>query len=152
MDSSGEMVGVLALNDAIAAAERQGLDLVEISPTAVPPVCKITDFGRYKYEQQKNAVKAKSKQKIVHVKEVKLRPNIAAGDFDVKLRNAMRFVKDGDKVKVVLSFRGREITHNEVGYEVMGRFREAMLEVGRVESDMKLEGKQIHMIIAPKLR
>ncbi len=130
-------------------AQEVGLDLVEISPNASPPVCKIMDFGKFKYEQQKKAVEAKKKQKIIEIKEVKFRPNIDTHDYDVKMRNVTRFLEDGDKVKVTLRFRGREMAHQELGREVLNRIADDTAELGKVESMPKMEGRQMIMVIGP---
>jgi translation initiation factor IF-3 len=135
--------------DALRLAEEVGLDLVEISPNANPPVCKIMDFGKYKYEQQKKAVEAKKKQKVIEVKEVKFRPNIDKHDYDVKMRNVTRFLEDGDKVKVTLRFRGREMAHQELGREVLERIAADAEDLGKVESMPKMEGRQMIMVIGP---
>lgn len=149
INDAGDMLGVMPPAQAMKLAAEQGLDLVEISPNAVPPVCKIMNYGKYKYELQKKAQAAKKTQKIVDTKEVKIRPTIAEGDFKIKLRNAIKFIGEGDKVRVSLMFKGREITHNEVGFAVMNRFKEEMIEHAKVEVEPKMEGKQIFMILAP---
>lgn len=146
----GEMLGLMKPADALSKAISLGLDLVEISPTAKPPVCKIMDFGKFKYEMQKKAHEAKKKQKVVELKEIKVRPTIADGDYQIKLRNATKFVQDGNKVKISLMFRGREITHNEVGFAVMTRFQDDLSEIAKIEVAPKMEGKQIFMMISPK--
>ena len=135
--------------DAIRLAESVGLDLVEISPGAVPPVCKIMDFGKFKYEQQKKAAEARKKQKIIEVKEVKFRPNIDDHDYDVKMRNVSRFLEDGDKVKITLRFRGREMAHQDLGREVLERIAKDTEGLGKVESMPKVEGRQMIMVIGP---
>ena len=119
--AEGEQLGIMATRDALRMAEEQHLDLVEIAPKAKPPVCRIMDFGKYRYEQQKREKEAKKKQKVINIKEVKLRPNIEQHDFDVKLKNALRFVEEGNKVKVTIMFRGRELSHPELGKTVLGR-------------------------------
>ena len=131
-------------------AEQAGLDLVEISPTAVPPVCKIMDFGKYKYEQQKRESEARKKQKIIEVKEVKFRPNTDTHDYDVKMRSVARFLEGGDKVKVTLRFRGREMAHQNLGRELLERVAEDIKDLGKVENMPKLEGRQMVMMIGPK--
>ena len=131
-------------------AEEQHLDLVEVAPKVKPPVCRIMDFGKYRYEQQKREKEAKKKQKIVTIKEVKLRPNIEQHDFDVKLKNALRFLEEGNKVKVTIMFRGRELSHPELGREVLDRVSEQLKELVSIERDAKLEGKNMTMILAPK--
>lgn len=146
----GEMIGIVSPSEGLSLANQHGLDLVEISPAAIPPVCKVMDFGKFKYELQKKAHEAKKKQKIVEIKEVKLRPTIADGDYQIKLRNSLKFIKDGNKVKVSLMFRGREITHNEVGFAVMTRFQDDVADLAKVEVAPRLEGRQIFMMLAPK--
>ena len=133
-------------------AEEQHLDLVEVAPKAKPPVCRIMDFGKYRYEQQKREKEAKKKQKVVSIKEVKLRPNIEQHDFDVKLKNALRFVEEGNKVKVTIMFRGRELSHPELGKEVLSRVAEKLGGLVSIERNAKLEGKNMTMIVAPKVQ
>jgi len=130
-------------------AEDAGLDLVEISPNASPPVCKIMDFGKFKYEQQKRESEAKKKQKTIEVKEVKFRPNTDIHDYDVKMRNVMRFLENGDKVKVTLRFRGREMAHQDLGRNLLERVADDVQEVGKVENMPKMEGRQMVMMIGP---
>ncbi len=130
-------------------AEDVGLDLVEISPGANPPVCKIMDLGKFKYEQQKRAAEARKKQKIIEVKEVKFRPNIDTHDYDVKMRNVFKFLEEGDKVKVTLRFRGREMAHQELGRDLLQRVSNDTKEIGKVESMPKMEGRQMIMVIGP---
>jgi translation initiation factor IF-3 len=148
--ASGEQLGIMATRDALRMAEEQHLDLVEVAPKAKPPVCRIMDFGKYRYEQQKREKEAKKKQKIVTIKEVKLRPNIEQHDFNVKLKNALRFLEEGNKVKVTIMFRGRELSHPELGREVLDRVSEQLKELVAIERDAKLEGKNMTMILAPK--
>ena len=131
-------------------AEEQHLDLVEVAPKAKPPVCRIMDFGKYRYEQQKREKEAKKRQKVITVKEVKLRPNIEQHDFDVKLKNALRFLEEGNKVKVTIMFRGRELSHPELGREVLDKVSAQLKELVSIERDAKLEGKNMTMILAPK--
>ncbi|WP_184807461.1 translation initiation factor IF-3 [Nitrospirillum iridis] len=150
IDAAGEMVGVVSLRDALIAAEEAGLDLVEVSPNAEPPVCKILDYGKFKYEAQKKAAEARKKQKIIEVKEIKLRPNIDDNDYDVKMRSARRFLEEGDKVKVTMRFRGREMAHQDLGMNVLVRVRELLDDMAKVEQMPKLEGKQMIMILAPR--
>ena len=126
-----------------------GLDLVEISPNAEPPVCKILDYGKHKYEQQKKAAEARKKQKVIDTKEIKIRPTIEEHDYQVKLRNARRFLEEGDKVKVTLRFRGREMAHLDLGMEVLRRFKKELSDIGKVETEPKLEGKQAMMLMGP---
>ena len=148
--AEGENIGVVTPARGIALAEEAGLDLVEISPNAVPPVCKIMDLGKFKYEQQKREAEARKKQKIIDIKEVKFRPGTDTHDYDVKMRNVLRFLEDGDKVKVTLRFRGREMAHQELGVELLNRIRDDVGELGKVESMPKLEGRQMVMMIAPR--
>jgi translation initiation factor IF-3 len=150
VDANGDMVGIVSLRDAIMAAEDAGLDLVEVSPNADPPVCKILDYGKFKYEAQKKANEARKKQKIIEVKEIKLRPNIDENDYDVKLRSAKRFLEEGDKVKVTMRFRGREMAHQDLGMNVLVKVRDDLGELGKVEQMPKLEGRQMVMVLAPK--
>jgi len=144
------MLGVVALAQAQKLAKDKGLDLVEISPNTSPPVCKILDYSKYKYELQKKARLARKNQKVVETKEIKVRPTIAEGDYQVKLRNATRFIKNGDKVRFSLQFKGREVTHEEVGFNVINKFKRDMDDVAKVEVQPKKEGKQIFMIMVPK--
>ena len=148
--ADGEMVGVVSLRDALLAAEDAGLDLVEIAPQAEPPVCKILDYGKYMYEAQKKAAEARKKQKIIEVKEIKLRPNIDDNDYDVKMRSARRFLEEGDKVKVTMRFRGREMAHQDLGMNVLVRVRDELDELAKVEQMPKLEGRQMVMVLAPR--
>lgn len=136
--------------DALERAYSVSLDLVEVSPNAVPPVCKIIDFGKLKYEDQKKANVARKRQKTIDVKEIKLRPNIDTHDYDVKMRNARRFIDDGDKVKVTLRFRGREMAHQELGAQVLQRVREELDKIAKVEQMPKFEGRQLTMVMAPR--
>lgn len=149
-DVEGETLGIMQVRDALQMAMEQHLDLVEIAPKAKPPVCRIMDFGKYRYEQQKREKEARKKQKVISVKEVKLRPNIEQHDFDVKLKNAVRFLEEGNKVKVTIMFRGRELSHPELGREILGRVAEQLKDSVSVERDAKLEGKNMIMILAPK--
>jgi len=144
------MRGVMPVSDALRVAEEAGLDLVEISPAADPPVCKVLDYGKYKYEMQKKAAEARKKQKVIGLKEIKLRPTIDNHDFDIKMRNAKAFLEEGDKVKITLRFRGREMAHQEVAYKVMSRVRTVLDAVGKVESEPSFEGRQMIMILAAK--
>jgi translation initiation factor IF-3 len=146
----GDMLGVVSIREALYAAEEAGLDLVELSPNADPPVCKILDFGKYKYETQKKKNEARKKQKTVDVKEIKLRPNIDDNDYQVKLRNARRFLDEGDKVKVTLRFRGREMAHQDLGMNVLVRVRDELEELSKVEQMPKMEGRQMVMVLSPK--
>jgi len=144
------MVGVVSLRDALLAAEDAGLDLVEIAPQAEPPVCKVLDYGKFKFEAQKKAAEARKKQKVIEVKEIKLRPNIDDNDYDVKMRSARRFIDEGDKVKVTMRFRGREMAHQDLGMNVLIRVRDELEEVAKVEQMPKLEGRQMVMVLAPR--
>jgi translation initiation factor IF-3 len=150
IDQDGENAGVVSPATAIDMAEEVGLDLVEISPGANPPVCKIMDFGKYKYEQQKKAVEAKKKQKIIEIKEVKFRPNIDTHDYDVKMRSVTKFLGEGDKVKVTLRFRGREMAHQERGRELLTKIAGDIEEIGKIEAMPKMEGRQMIMVVAPQ--
>ncbi len=145
------MIGVLSRREALDLAAEANLDLVEISPNAEPPVCKILDNGKYKYELQKKKAEAKKKQKIVEIKEIQIRPMIDDNDFDVKRRAAERFLKEGNKVKVTMRFRGREMSHQEIGMEVINRFKDAFEELAKIETAPRFEGKQMLMILAPKI-
>ncbi|MWB78990.1 translation initiation factor IF-3 [Pseudooceanicola sp. 216_PA32_1] len=147
--AEGENVGVVTPSRAMQLAEDAGLDLVEISPNATPPVCKIMDFGKFKYEQQKRESEARKKQKIIEVKEVKFRPNTDVHDYEVKMRNVVRFLENGDKVKVTLRFRGREMAHQNLGRELLERVAEDVKEIGKVENMPKMEGRQMVMMIGP---
>jgi translation initiation factor IF-3 len=147
--ADGDNVGVVSPDRAMDMAEAAGLDLVEISPNANPPVCKIMDYGKYKYEQQKRESEARKKQKVIEVKEVKFRPNTDTHDYDVKMRNVLKFLEKGDKVKVTLRFRGREMAHQDLGRELLNRVAEDVKEVGKVENMPKMEGRQMIMIIGP---
>ena len=150
VDETGENVGVVSLDDALDRAEDAGLDLVEIAPEAKPPVCKILDYGKYKYEAQKKANEARKKQKVIEVKEIKMRPNIDHHDYDVKIRAMNKFLGGGDKVKVTLRFRGREMAHQNLGLKVLERVRDDLENVSKVEQFPKMEGRQMTMVIAPR--
>ena len=150
IDPNGEQLGVLDTREAISKAEDFGLDLVEVQPNVDPPVCKILDYGKYKYEAQKRANEARKKQKIIEVKEIKLRPNIDEHDYQVKMRNVVKFLSGGDKVKVTLRFRGREMAHQELGVNVLTRVREETEEIAKIEAMPKMEGRQMIMVLAPK--
>ncbi len=149
-DANGEQLGIMLTRDALRLAEEQHLDLVEVAPKARPPVCRIMDFGKYRYEQQKRDKEARKKQKVITIKEVKLRPNIEQHDFEVKLKNAQRFIEEGNKVKVTVMFRGRELSHPEIGNAVLDRISKALEESVTVERNAKLEGKNMTMILSPK--
>ncbi|MGB9662889.1 MAG: translation initiation factor IF-3 [Moorellaceae bacterium] len=148
--TDGQQLGIMPLREALRIAQEQGLDLVEVAPQARPPVCRIMDFGKYKYEQSKREREAKKKQRIVNIKEVKLRPGIEEHDFQVKARNALRFLEDGDKVKVTVMFRGREISHPELGEKLCLRLADQVAEIASVERPPKIEGRNMVMILAPK--
>jgi translation initiation factor IF-3 len=150
IDQDGSNVGIVSPERAMGMAEEVGLDLVEISPGASPPVCKIMDFGKYKYEQQKKAAEAKKKQKVIEIKEVKFRPNIDTHDYDVKMRSVSKFLGEGDKVKVTLRFRGREMAHQELGRELLQKIAGDIEEIGKVEAMPKMEGRQMIMVVAPQ--
>ncbi|WP_456077570.1 translation initiation factor IF-3 [Jhaorihella thermophila] len=147
--ADGENLGVMPPSQALELADEAGLDLVEISPNANPPVCKIMDFGKFKYEQQKREAEARKKQKTIEVKEVKFRPNTDTHDYQVKMRNVFKFLENGDKVKVTLRFRGREMAHQNLGRELLERVAEDVKEIGRVENMPKMEGRQMIMMIGP---
>lgn len=147
----GEMAGVMSVAEGIKLAEESGLDLVELSPNAKPPVCKIIDYSKYKYEQQKKASEARKKQKTVDVKEVKIRPGIEDHDYQVKMRNARKFLENGDKVKVTMRFRGREMAHQEIGFNLLKRMIEELADVGKVDLHPKMEGRQIIMVLSSEV-
>jgi len=144
------MIGVVQTREALWRARDLGLDLVEISPNADPPVCKILDFGKYKYEQQKRRNEARKKQKIVEVKEIKIRPNIDDHDYDVKMRQAKGFIQEGDKVKVTLRFRGRELVHIDLGMKVLERVKSELETIAKVEQMPRMENKQMVMVLTPR--
>ncbi|HEV2186367.1 MAG TPA: translation initiation factor IF-3 [Stellaceae bacterium] len=150
VDEHGEMVGIVTRNEALDMAADAGLDLVEIAPNADPPVCKILDFGKYKYEEQKKKNEAKKKQKVIEVKEVKFRPSIDDHDYDVKMRSMQKFIGEGDKVKVTMRFRGRELAHQELGMDVLMRVKGDLDEVAKVEQFPRMEGRQMTMVVSPK--
>ncbi|KMJ52484.1 translation initiation factor IF-3 [Vogesella sp. EB] len=146
----GEQLGIVSLREGLALAEERDVDLVEISPTAQPPVVKLMDYGKYKYEQSKKRHEAKQKQKQIQIKEIKFRPGTDDGDYNVKLRNLIRFLTEGDKAKVTLRFRGREMAHQDIGLALLKRVEADLAEVGTVEQFPRLEGRQMVMMIAPK--
>ena len=150
IDNDGKQLGVFLTQEALTLAEEQNLDLVEVAPNSNPPVCRIMDYGKFKYQQSKRAHEAKKKQKIIHVKEVKFRPNTDQHDYDFKLKHASRFLEAGDKVKVVVFFRGREIVHRENGQKLLERVVETLEDIAVVEQQAKQEGKTLCMIFAPK--
>ncbi len=150
VDADGEMIGIIATADGVEMAYEAGLDLVEVSPNAEPPVCKILDYGKYKYEAQKKANEARKKQKVIDIKEIKMRPGIDEHDYQVKMRSVRRFLGDGDKVKMTIRFRGREMAHQELGMKVLDRVREELDEDAKVEVVPRMEGRMMTMILAPK--
>jgi translation initiation factor IF-3 len=150
IDAEGEQVGVVSRGDALDRAFAAGLDLVEISPNAEPPVCKILDFGKFKYEVQKKKAEAKKKQKVIEIKEIKVRPGIDDNDYNIKMRSVRRFLEDGDKVKVTLRFRGRELAHQELGAKVLDRIRDEVADLAKVQQFPKMAGRQMIMGIAPR--
>ena len=150
IDEEGEMQGVMSARDALLRAFSVGLDLLEISPNAEPPVCKILDYGKFKYEQQKKKNEARKKQKVIEIKEVKVRPNIDENDYQVKLRAMRSFIEEGDKVKVTLRFRGREMAHQDLGVKVLERIRADMDERTKVESMPRMENRQMIMVLSPR--
>ena len=147
--SNGENLGILNTNEAIAMAKEEGLDLIEIAPNAKPPVCKIIDMGKYKYDAQKKANKAKKKQKKIEIKEIKLRPVTETHDYQFKIKHAQKFISKGDKVKFTIRFKGRELQHSHLGNELMNKIKEDMKDIGKVELDPKFDGKQMIMVIQP---
>jgi translation initiation factor IF-3 len=147
--ADGEMVGVVTVREALDMARDAGLDLVEVSPNAEPPVCKILDYGKYKYMQQKRANEARKKQKIIQIKEIKLRPTIDDHDLDVKLRSVEKFLAEGDKVKMTLRFRGREMSHQELGLKLLNEIKERLADIIKVDHEPRLEGRQMIMIVSP---
>ncbi|HHG89491.1 MAG TPA: translation initiation factor IF-3 [Devosia sp.] len=149
IDADGNHLGEVPTSRALEMAEEAGLDLVAISPNAKPPVCKILDLGKYKYQAQKKAADARKKQKVIDVKEIKLRPNIDTHDYDVKMRSVEKFLSDGDKVKVTMRFRGREMAHQELGLQLLHKVRDQMEDIAKVEAAPKTEGRQMVMVIAP---
>jgi translation initiation factor IF-3 len=150
IDSEGKNHGIVSFLDAVALADEAGLDLVEIDPNSQPPVCKILDFGRFRFLEQKRAAEARKKQKIVEVKEIKLRPGIDDHDYDTKMKAARRFFEEGDKVKVTLRFRGREIAHQDIGYRLMTRVKAETATIAKVELEPSMEGRQMIMVLSPR--
>ena len=150
VDDRGQMVGIVGRSEALEMAADAGLDLVEIAPNADPPVCKILDFGKYKYEEQKKKNEARKKQKIIEVKEIKLRPSIDDHDYQVKMRAMTKFIGEGDKVKVTMRFRGRELAHQELGMDVLMRVKGDLDSVAKVEQFPRMEGRQMTMVVSPK--
>ena len=147
--SNGENLGIISTNEAISIAKNQNLDLIEIAPNASPPVCKIMDMGKYKYDAQKKANLAKKKQKIIALKEIKMRPVTETHDYEFKVKNAKKFIAKGDKVKFTIRFKGRELQHSHLGNELMGKIKEDMKDIGKVELHPKFDGKQMIMVIQP---
>ena len=150
IDENGQNLGVVSRFDALERASTAGLDLVEVSPDANPPVCKILDFGKFKYQEQKKAAEARKHQKTVEVKEIKMRPSIDDHDYDVKMRSIKRFFDEGDKVKITLRFRGREMAHQHIGYDLLQRVKADLGELAKVEAEPRLEGRQMVMVLAPR--
>ena len=150
IDDQGENRGVVSIREALALAETAGLDLVEISPQVKPPVCKILDYGKFKFQAQKKASEARKKQKTIEIKEIKMRPSIDTHDYDVKMRSMARFFEDGDKVKVTLRFRGREMAHTELGLDLLNRVKTDTTTLAKVEMEPRLEGRQMVMVLAPR--
>jgi translation initiation factor IF-3 len=150
IDAEGKNHGVLQLLDALAMAEAAGLDLVEIAPNSTPPVCKILDYGRFRFAEQKKAAEARKKQKVVEIKEIKLRPGIDDHDYDVKMKAVRRFFEEGDKVKVTLRFRGREIAHQDIGFRLLSRVKAETAALAKVELEPSMEGRQMVMVLAPR--
>ena len=150
IDTNGENKGAIDIQTALGMAEAAGLDLVEIAPNSSPPVCKILDYGKYKFQAQKKAAEARKKQKVVEIKEIKLRPMIDDHDYDVKMRSMRRFFEEGDKVKITLRFRGREMAHQELGYQLLNRVKDDIGSVAKVESEPRFEGRQMVMLLAPR--
>ena len=146
--ADGEMIGVVSIHEALEAADESGLDLVEVSPNADPPVCKLLDYGRFKYEAQKKKNEARKKQKVIEVKEIKLRPGIEQHDYEIKMKAARRFLDNGDKVKVTMRFRGRELAHQDLGAKVLQRVRAELDETAKVEQTPRMEGRQMVMVVA----
>ena len=150
IDAEGENRGVMPTRQALYMAEEAGLDLVEISPDAKPPVAKILDYGKFKFQEQKKAAEARKKQKVIEIKEIKMRPMIDDHDYDVKMRAVRRFFEEGDKVKITLRFRGREMAHQELGHKLLNRVKTDTVEIAKVESEPRFEGRQIVMVLSPK--
>jgi len=150
IDQEGQNKGVVPYFDALKLAEDAGLDLVEIAPNSVPPVCKILDYGRFRFNEQKKQAEARKKQKTVEVKEIKLRPSIDKHDYDVKMKAVQRFFEEGDKVKVTLRFRGREMAHQELGYKLLDRVKGDTAKIAKIEQEPRFEGRQVVMVLAPR--
>ena len=150
IDANNENRGIVTIREALAIAEEEGLDLIEISPQATPPVCKVLDFGKYRYEQQKRKAEAKKNQKVVEIKELKLRPMIDTHDYEVKVKQATKFLEQGNKVKFTMRFKGRELSANDMGKQVLSKLLEDLANISKVDSEMKLDGRQMTMILAPQ--
>ena len=150
IDENGEQLGVMAPFEALKMARERSLDLVEISPNATPPVCKLLDYGKHRFTEQKKQAEARKRQKVVEVKEIKLRPGIDEHDYDVKMRAVKRFFDEGDKVKVTLRFRGREMAHQDIGYRLLDRVKTETLTIAKVESEPSMEGRQMVMVLSPR--
>ena len=146
----GEMIGIVKTSQALAMAEEADVDLVEVAPNARPPVCRLMDYGKFRYQEQKKSKEAKAKQKVIQIKEVKFRPQTDKNDYDTKIRALTRFITDGNKAKVTLRYRGREMAHQEFGTDLLNRVKEDLAEIAQVESFPKLEGRQMIMVLAPK--
>lgn len=146
----GQQLGIVPLKEALRIAQERGLDLVEVAPTAKPPVCRIMDYGKYRYEQSKREREARKRQRVINIKEIKLRPGIEEHDFQVKARNATRFLKDGDKVKVTVMFRGREISHADLGHRLCERLLQQLADLATVEKEPSVEGRNLVMVLAPR--
>lgn len=150
VSETGEPIGIMSLREALRIAQDRGLDLVEVAPMARPPVCRLMDYGKFKYEQSKRDREARKKQKVIDLKEIKMRPNIEEHDFEVRVRSAERFLRDGDKIKATIMFRGREIVHADLGKQVLDRLAERVRDLGVVERPAKVEGRNMIMILAPR--
>lgn len=150
IDANNENRGIVSIKEALAIAEEEGLDLIEISPQANPPVCKVLDFGKFRYEQQKRKAEAKKNQKVVEIKELKLRPMIDTHDYEVKVKQATKFLEQGNKVKFTMRFKGRELSANDMGKQVLTKLMEDLENVSKIDSEMKLDGRQMTMILAPQ--
>lgn len=150
VNNDGEQLGIVPFKEALRVAYEKGLDLVEVAPNAKPPVCRIMDYGKFKYEQSKRDKEARKKQKVVNIKEVKMRPTIEEHDFDVKIRNVQRFLKDGDKVKATIMFRGREIVHSDLGKQILDRLAQTVSDLAVIEKPARIEGRNMIMILTPK--
>ena len=150
ISETGEQLGILPLNEALQIAYDREMDLVKIAPNSTPPVCKVMDYGKYRFEQQKREKEAKKNQRVIEIKEVRMSPGIDVNDFNVKLRNAQKFLKDGDRVKVTVRFRGREMAHTNIGEELLQRFAEECADIATMDKNPKLEGRHMNMFLSPK--